>query len=119
MILRISETAMDLRTFFFGVDLCKKLGFFKEVRKDIDETRKIVKDLILEKYEKYVAKGRVARNDDLTEILFKYIDDHPETRNMKIDDISDDCLAFFLAGTESTSTLMTLVLYMLAKNPRI
>ena len=98
---RIGKTIYSPQFLFLGLDMCKKLGFFKDVRQDIAGIREMIREMVHTKKEKFIANGKVPK-EDMTEHLFKYLDDHPD-EGMTESDIVDDQLTFFLAGTDTTA----------------
>ncbi|KAJ7948833.1 Cytochrome P450 [Quillaja saponaria] len=100
---------------FLPIGLNKKM---KDIDKDIRATLKG----IINKREKAMKEDE-ATNDDLLGILLesnhKEIQEHGNNKNggMSIDEVIDECKLFYIAGQETTSSLLVWTMVLLSKHP--
>lgn len=73
---------------------------------------------IIKKREDKVASGEVdGFGNDYLGLLLKASKDKDESKRIKLDDLISECKTFYFAGQETTNTLLTWTVFLLAVHP--
>ncbi|XP_058101138.1 cytochrome P450 CYP72A616-like isoform X2 [Magnolia sinica] len=89
-------------------------------RKEIDREIRAIMRSMIEKREKAMKTGE-ASNDDLLSLLMesnsKESQDQGNSKSMSIEDVIEECRLFYLAGQETTYSLLTWTMIVLSMHP--
>ncbi|KAL5736634.1 hypothetical protein ACOSQ2_031422 [Xanthoceras sorbifolium] len=93
----------------------------RRMRSNYNETRALIKGII-KKREEAVRVGEASQNDDLLGMLiesnYKEMQEHGNKENgMSIEEVIDECKLFYLAGQETTASLLIWALILLCIHP--
>ena len=118
----ISVEQQEIWANLFGPNFIRAgiLPQHKRLMSDISGIRALCKSLIAQEKEKKALKKTDESQGDYPTLLERLLDhqEKAEYGTFTDDDIIDDFLTFFLAGTDTTGHLLTMATYYLIQNPR-
>ena len=74
---RLGDALFSIRAIVLGRNGIKRFGLFKDIFEDINGIRAVIQDMVVQKKKKFIEKGKIP-GDDMTENLFKYLEDNPD-----------------------------------------